>query len=199
MIMNNFRLSVALPVALATAAATLGLAFGAAAQTPAAPATSSVQGLPKVVGAARHPRLIPSMFVLNARSAKLQDKKLILEGVAPSVIVFADRPVRAAGHAMLPHVLEEWTLNAPNSFAKDPPNATVSVLNKAKASVVDAVVTLKSPKLEGDKLTFDVDVLEGDLAGADGGASVFMDIVNLPVPRNSSHRAAWYSGSTTSR
>jgi CBS domain-containing protein len=51
----------------------------------------------KVVGAARHPRLIPSMFVLNARGAKLQDNKLILEGIAPSVIVFADRPVRSAG------------------------------------------------------------------------------------------------------
>jgi hypothetical protein len=191
--MNSFRLS----VALATAAATLGLAFGAAAQTP--PAAPAVQGLPKVVGASQHPRLIPSMFVLNARSAKLQDKKLILEGVAPSVIVFADRPVRSAGHAMLPHVLEEWTLNAPNSFAKDPPNATVSVLNKAKASVVDAVVTLKSPKLEGDKLTFDVEVLEGDLAGADGGASVFMDLVNLPVTRRSSNRAAWYAGAAPAR
>ena len=193
--MNSFLLS----VALATATATLGLAFGAAAQTPTAPATPSVQGLPKVVGAPRHPRLIPSMFVLNARGAKLQDKKLILEGVAPSVIVFADRPVRSAGHAMLPHVLEEWTLNAPNSFAKDPPNATVSVLNKTKASVVDVVVTLKSPKLEGDKLTFDVEVLEGDLAGGDGGVSVFMDLVNLPVPRHSSHRAAWYAGSATAR
>ncbi len=194
--MQTFRLS----VALAAAATTLGLAFGAAAQTqPAAPAASSVQGLPKVVGAARHPRLIPSMFVLNARAARLQDNKLILEGVAPSVIVFADRPVRSAGHAMLSHVLEEWTLKAPNSFATDPPNATVSVLNKAKASVVDAVVTLKSPKLEGDRLTFDVDVLEGDLAGADGGASVFMDLVNLPVPRHSSHRAAWYAGSDSTR
>ncbi|WP_295137453.1 hypothetical protein [uncultured Reyranella sp.] len=194
--MQSFRLS----VALATAAATLSLAFGAAAQTqPAAPAASSVQGLPKVVGAARHPRLIPSMFVLNARGAKLQDNKLILDGIAPSVIVFADRPVRSAGHAMLAHVLEEWTLKAPNSFAKDPPNATVSVLNKAKASVVDAVVTLKSPKLEGDKLTFEVDVLEGDLAGADGGASVFMDLINLPVPRHSSHRAAWYAGSDSAR
>ena len=197
MIMHNFRLS----VALATAAATLGLAFGAAAQTqPAAPAAaSSVQGLPKVVGAARHPRLIPSMFVLNARGAKLQDNKLILEGIAPSVIVFADRPVRSAGHAMLAHVLEEWTSKAPNSFAKDPPNATVSVLNKAKASVVDAVVTLKSPKLEGDRLTFDIDVLEGDLAGADGGASVFMDIVNLPARHHSSHRAAWYAGADGTR
>jgi hypothetical protein len=188
--MKTIRLTAVLGIAVAT----LGLAFGAAAQT--APAQQpTVQGLPKVVGSARHPRVVPSMFVLNARGARLQDNKLILEGVAPSVVVFADRPVRSAGHIMLSHVLEEWHSRAPNSFAKDPPNATVSVLNKAKASVVDAVVTLKSPKLEGDRLTFDVDVLEGDLVGADGGASVFMDLINLPAPRHSSHRGAWYSGS----
>ena len=57
------------------------------------------------------------------------------------------------------------------------------------------VVVLKSPKLEGDKLTFDVDVLEGDLAGGDGAASVFMDIINLPQSaRRTSHRGAWYHG-----
>ncbi len=71
MTMNSFRFS----VALVTAAATLGLAFGATAQTP--PAAPAVQGLPKVVGTSQHPRLIPSMFVLNARGAKLQDKKLV--------------------------------------------------------------------------------------------------------------------------
>ena len=36
-------------------------------------------------------------------------------------------------------------------------------------------MVLKLPKLEGDRLTFDVDVLEGELAGADGPASVFID------------------------
>ena len=118
--------------------------------------------------------------------------KLVLEGVSPNAIIFADRPVRSAGHALTAHLLEEWSGN--DSFAKTPPNATVSVLMKAKAAVVDAVVVLKSPKLEGDKLTFDVDVLEGDLAGGDGAASVFMDIINLPIARRTSHRGAWYHG-----
>ena len=54
------------------------------------------------------------------------------------------------------------------SFAKDAPNATVSVFHKDGGNVSDLVVTLKTAKLEGEKLTFDVDVLEGDLAGADG-------------------------------
>ena len=106
------------------------------------------------------------MIVLNAQGAKLAGQKLTLDGISPNAIVFADRPVRSAGHALTAHLLEEWSINAPDSFAKDPPNATVSVLNKAKAGVADAVVVLKSPKLEGDRLTFDVDVLEGDLAGA---------------------------------
>ena len=34
---------------------------------------------------------------------------------------------------------------------------------------------LKSPNLEGDKLTFDIEVLEGDLNGADGAAAVFIE------------------------
>ena len=48
--------------------------------------------------------------------------------------------------------------------------------------IKDAVVVLKNPKLEGDQLTFDVDVLEGDLQGADGAAAVFIDILGLRYP-----------------
>jgi hypothetical protein len=187
--MTSFRFSAALVAAVFIASASMP----SASQTPPIQ-TQAVQGPPKTIGKARQPHVVPSMIVLNARSAKLENKKLILDGVAPNAIVFADRPVRSAGHALTAHVIEEWSGNAPDSFAKDPPNATVSVLNKAKTSVVDAVVTLRSPKLEGDKLTFDVDVLEGDLAGADGGASLFMDIINLPAPRRTSHRSAWYAG-----
>lgn len=187
--MNSLRLTAALFAAVLLA----GTSVSSFAQTPPA-ATPTTQGKAKTVGKADKPHIVPSMIVLNARSAKLQGKQLILDGISPNAIVFADRPVRAAGHALTAHVIEEWGNNAPDSFAKDPPNATVSVLNKAKASVVDAVLTLRTPKLEGDKLTFDVDVLEGDLAGADGAVSVFMDIINLPSPRRTSHRSAWYAG-----
>jgi hypothetical protein len=148
----------------------------------------------KTVGATQQPQIVPSMIVLNARSAKLAGQKLTLEGVSSNAIVFADRPVRAAGHALTAHLLEEWSNSAPDSFAKDPPNATVSALNKAAATVVDVVLVLKAPKLEGDRLTFDVQVLEGDLANADGPATVFIDIINLPMAKRTSRRAAWYAG-----
>ena len=148
----------------------------------------------KTIGQTQQPKLVPSMIVLNARGAKLEGHKLVLDGISPNAIIFADRPIRSAGHALTAHLLEEWSDKAPDSFAKTPPNATVSAFSKSKAGVVDAVMVLKSPKLEGERLTFDVDVLEGNLAGGDGAVSVFMDIINLPITRRTSHRGAWYAG-----
>ena len=141
--------------------------------------------------------MVPSLFVMNARGASLQGKTLTLAGVSPTSIVFADRPVRAAGHLPTEVLLEEWTTG---DFAKDAPNATVSVLSKDGSSAQDVVVELKSPHLDGVLLTFDVRVLEGDLAGADGPASVFVDIIGLPftplsfagVARRTARRAYWY-------
>jgi hypothetical protein len=181
--MNAFR-SLAV---LSTAAALAGLGAPAGAQTAdASPAA-------KTIGRPQQPQIVPSMIVLNARGARLEGRKLTLDGISPNAIVFADRPIRSAGHALTAHLLEEWSDSAPDSFAKTPPNATVSVFNK-KAGVSDAVVVLKSPKLDGERLVFDVDLLEGDLAGADGAASVFIDIINLPIARRTSHRGAWYAG-----
>ena len=125
-------------------------------------------------------KLVPSLIVMNAQGASLQGGTLTLNGVAPSTIVFADRPVRAAGHMLTAHVLEGWD-TADEGFAKDPPNATVSVFSKSDATVHDAVVVLKTPKLIADRLTFAVQVLEGDLAGADGPASVFIDTADFEV------------------
>ena len=147
------------------------------------------------------PKIEPALIVLNAQGATLQGQTLTLTGVAPNSIIFADRPVRAAGHALTKHLLEEWA-SGDDSFGKDPPNATVSVFSKDASSVKDAVVVLKSPKLEGDKLTFNVQVLEGDLTGGDGPASVFIDIIGLPftplsfagVARRTAYRAAVYGG-----
>ena len=66
-------------------------------------------------------------------------------------------------------------MTSDESFTKDPPNATVSVFSTDGSKVRDAVVVLKTAKLDGDRLTFDVDVLEGDLSGGDGPAALFID------------------------
>jgi hypothetical protein len=156
--------------------------------------------LQKTIGQAKSD-VVPSLIVFNARGADLQGNKLVLSGIATNAIVFADRPVRAAGHDLTAHIVEDWAKGSDN-FAKDPPNATVSGFTKDGSHVKDAVVVLKSPKLDGDKLTFDVELLEGDLNGADGAAAVFIDIIGRPltpmsfagVARRTAYRGAYYAG-----
>ena len=118
--------------------------------------------------------MIPSLAVINSRGATLQGNVLTMTDVGSNSIVFADRPFRAVGHVLTKHFLKEWDEGS-DSFAKDPPNATISVLSAEGDSVEDAVVVLKSPKLEGDNLTFEVSVLEGGLSKATGPASLFID------------------------
>jgi hypothetical protein len=181
---------------LAVTALLSGVDF-AGAQSPAPPSSMKTIGTP---AAAAKPEIVPSLFVLNSRGATLQGETLILTGVSPSSIIFADRPVRSAGHQPTADVIAEWG-SGDDSFAKNPPNATVSVLGK-DGSVKDAVVVLKNPKLEGDKLTFNVQTLEGDLANGDGAAAVFIDIIGRPftllsfagIARRSAFRGAMYAG-----
>src|SRR5436309_2798796 len=165
----------------------------------AAPAPSSMKTIGTPAAAAK-PEIVPSLFVLNSRGATLQGDALTLTGVMPHSIIFADRPVRSAGHQLTADIIAEWGAGD-DSFTKNPPNATISVFSK-DGSVKDAVVVLKSPKLEGDKLTFNVQTLEGDITGGDGGAALFIDIIGRPftpmsfagVARRSAFRGAMYAG-----
>lgn len=155
----------------------------------------------KPIGGNSKTQIEPSLIVMNAAGAKLEGNQLTLIGAAPNAIIFADRPVRAAGHALTAHLLEEWDTGS-DSFAKDPPNATVSVFDKNGESVKDAVVTLRSPKRDGVNIVFDVAVLEGDLGDAAGPASVFIDIIGMPLTpfsfagaaRRTAYRGAFYAG-----
>jgi hypothetical protein len=179
----------------------------------AAPLLSAAQEMPKpaqtgpalkAVGVPSNakPEVVPSLIVMNSQGATLQGGKLTLTGVAPNVIIFADRPVRSAGHALTKHFLEEWDpATGGDSFANNPPNATVSAFDKEASTVKDAVVELTSPKMDGANLVFNVKVLEGDLDGSDGPASVFIDIIGMPrtpmsvagVARRTAYRGAFYN------
>jgi hypothetical protein len=152
------------------------LAAGAA-QAQTAPAQDAIAAPgQKTIGrpAAANDAMMPSLAVINSRGATLQGDALTLTGVSPNSVIFADRPFRAAGHVLTKHFLKEWDEGS-DSFAKDPPNATISVLSEQGDTVEDAVVVLKSPKLDGDNLTFQVSVLEGSLSKATGPASLFID------------------------
>jgi len=128
---------------------------GALGQSPE-PAPPHVP-LRKTIGRAK-PVIVPSLIILNSEGASLTKHTLALSGVARNAIVFADRPVRSAGHALTHHLLEEWE-DGDHSFGRDRPNAKVSTFSKDGEAIRDAVVVLRSPKLEGDRLTFAVDIL----------------------------------------
>ncbi|WP_422002427.1 hypothetical protein [Reyranella sp.] len=145
-----------------------------AAPTPAAPQAAAASSGPKTIGVPSSRHYSSALIVLNARGAKLDGDKLVLDGVQPTATLFTSRPVRTVGHMPTPQMVEIWRTG---SFAKDPPNATASVFSKDGSSVADIVVVLTSPKLEGDKLTFTVHLLEGSLGKADGPASVFIDTI----------------------
>lgn len=175
--------------------------FCAAAAAPALAQDAIQAPAQKPIGGSSKTQIEPSLIVMNAAGATLEGNRLTLSGAAPNAIIFADRPVRAAGHALTAHLIEEWAAGS-DSFAKDPPNATVSVFDKDGKTVKDAVVTLRSPKADGTNIVFDVAVLEGDLAGAAGPASVFIDIIGMPLTplsfagaaRRTAYRGAFYAG-----
>jgi hypothetical protein len=145
------------------------------AQAPPVPPPNAItHPAQKTIGMPQARRHSEAMIVLNARGAKLAGTSLALEGVAPSAILFTSRPARGAGHLATTELVELWTTG---SFAKDAPNATVSAFAKDGSKVTDAVVVLRSPKLAGERLSFEVVVLEGSLGDADGPASVFIDTI----------------------
>lgn len=151
----------------------IALAAGLVSTPPAVAQDAMSAPAQKTIGATKS-KMVPSLAVLNSGGAELEGDELTMSGIAAVSIVFADRPVRSAGHVLTSEFIKQWGEGI-DSFAKDPPNATISVLNVKGDSVADAVVVLKTPKLEGSNLTFEVAVLEGDLAGADGPASLFID------------------------
>ncbi|WP_439613404.1 hypothetical protein [Reyranella sp.] len=171
---------------------TPALAF-AQAPAPTAPKAPNAISHPaqKTIGKPTTRQYSTALIVINARGAKLDGQKLVLDGVLPTATLFTSRPTRSVGHMVTPDMADIWRTG---SFAKDAPNATVSVFHKDGGNVSDLVVTLKTAKLEGDKLTFDVDVLEGSLGAADGPASVFIDTIWFGI---GSHGAQYYGQSQT--
>jgi hypothetical protein len=153
----------------------------ASAQTPASSAAPNAITAPaqKTIGIPSQRQYSTALIVLNAQGAKIDGQKLVLDGVMPSATLFTSRPVRTVGHMVTPDMVDIWRTG---SFAKDPPNATVSVFSKDGSNVSDAVVVLNTAKLDGERLTFDIKLLEGDIVQSNGGksdgpASVFIDTI----------------------
>lgn len=121
---------------------------------------------------------------------------LSLIGVSPITLFFADRPERIAGNMKTTAFVPFWG-QGKDSFAKDPPNADISIIDGDTMRQV--VVVLQEPALEGDILRYKVKVLQGDMPAKGADVSVFIDIIGMPrtpvsyagVARRS-YRRVWY-------
>ena len=118
------------------------------------------------------------LFVQNSHDVSLEKGKLTLKKVSPTTIFFTDRPKRTAGHLTTKDFIDEWSEGG-NSFAADPPNATLSIFGDDE--IVDIVVTLKKPHLEGEDLIYDIAVLEEEIAPISGESSLFIDPIGRPL------------------
>jgi hypothetical protein len=147
------------------------------------------------------------LFVQNARGVEVGagGRTLTLKGLSPTTLFFSDRPVRIAGHYLTAEYLDFWKAG-PDSFLKDPPNATLSVFEQGKNELSDVVVTLRNPRVSGADLTYDITVISGAVPKTSGPASLFIDIIGLPftplsfagVARRTAYRTVVWGGAAAS-
>jgi hypothetical protein len=102
---------------------------------------------------------------------------LRLVGISPITLFFSDRPERVAGNMKTDRFMSFWSYGK-DSFAKDPPNADVSIIDGDAMRQV--VVVLNDPVLDGDTLRYTVKVLQGEMPEKGADVSVFIDIIGMP-------------------
>ena len=123
---------------------------------------------------------IEAMFVQVASGMTTEGDRVTLHGLAPATLFFSDRPQRVVGHLTAQQFVDEWD-KGENSFAADPPNAVLSFLETGDDTPEDAIVVIKNPGLEGDKISYTVQVLEGSLPAQAESCSLFIDPFGRPL------------------
>ena len=128
-------------------------------------------------------------FVQSAKSVEFDAGSgiLTLKDVSPVMIWFTDRPQHLAGHETVQEFVGTWD-KGKDSFAVNPPNATLSIFRGDH--VLDAVVVLSDPRLNGNDLAYHVDILEGQIPATAGISTLFIDSAVRRVARRTSRRTA---------
>ena len=123
---------------------------------------------------------IEALFVQTASGFSGGDSTITLHGVSASTLYFADRPQREVGHMSTQRFVELWG-DGENSFEVNPPNAVLSFLESDDTAPEDAVVVIRDPRLEGDSLAYDIELLEGSLPSGSVACSLFIDPFGRPL------------------
>ena len=107
-----------------------------------------------------------------------EDGQLTLNGIGPTTLYFSDRPQRITGHISTDEFFDTWG-EGDESFAEDPPNAVLSIFSEDEVN--DIVVVLKNPALDGDQMSYQVDILDGEMPASGGASSLFIDMIGRPL------------------
>ena len=124
------------------------------------------------------PADVEYMFAQTAEGLVLDDKRVTLTGVSAATLFFSDRPERLTGHITTSEFLSGWGVGD-DSFAENPPNGLLSIFEED--AVNDVVVVLRDPVLEGDDLSYSVEVTDGELSASAGPVSLFIDMIGRPL------------------
>jgi hypothetical protein len=124
------------------------------------------------------PKEIEALFVQSAHGMTYQDGTLTLKGIAPTIILFSDRPDRVTGHIPSEEFFDSWG-EGDDSFASNPPNAVLSIFTKDE--IHDVVVVLQDPALDADQMSYSVEILDGEMPEGGGASSLFIDMIGRPL------------------
>ena len=106
-----------------------------------------------------------------------------IPGYSPQLViptVGGGPPNRSAPAGHLPlQTAFAWGRSGDDNFVDDPPNATLSILEEGE--MANVVLTLSDAVIEGDTISFDVDILEGELPERGGANSLFIDVLGRPL------------------
>src|SRR3989441_12986517 len=123
---------------------------------------------------------IEALFVQSAHGLTTNNGSVTFHGLAHSTLFFADRPQRVVGHLTSRKFVDQWGDGA-DSFASDPPNAVLSFLEDGDTVPEEVTMTISNPQLDGDTLTYKVNILDGTLPASSGPCSLFIDPVGRPL------------------
>src|SRR5438876_11161465 len=123
---------------------------------------------------------IEALFVQSAHALTTSNGSVTFHGLAHATLFFADRPQRVVGHLTSKKFVDQWG-EGEDSFADDPPNAVLSFLEDGDMVPEEVTMTISDPQLDGDTLTYTVDILDGMLPASAGPCSPFIDPVGRPL------------------
>jgi hypothetical protein len=172
---SRTRRFTALALAALIALPQAGLAQAPAAKAPAQPASVKPAAEPSVM------QKIDLLFVQNSTGMQYDKAKgtLRMKNISASTLFFTDRPVRMAGHYHTKGEFMKFWTEGPDNFTKNPPNATLSIIEPDQADLVNVVVVLRNPRMQGNDLLYDVKIIEGTMPPAAGAAVLFIDILGV--------------------